>query len=478
MPDELESLFNDEEDDDLKRAERASPSYKEIRSCILPPPLNPLTQQRCWNPKQIEVIKAPATYVDFFGGVGSGKSIILVHDMLIKAAFNTHEEGMLAAPIAKNITGNLYPYVRQALRDFQEFNGLKLERRWWKTDKVLELINGFRVNFRTLSEPESLRGPSLSVCGIDEFAKASDICAIDEDELLDIVIGRMRGGPNTRWMRCLLANTPCGLKGAAAHWVRKIRARDPDYKIISSASTENCALRASYLQGMASRYSDKFYQQEVLGLLIDMSDAYFSDVIHPVESFIDFAVRDNEPLDIGIDWGVVHPVAVFSQEWLSPDGPADVITSSISNRSTNDDLIEAIVERIARYGVKRIRLYPDPADAEAIRDLKRQMNGKCGHLDWEIHYTRKFTNRSFSFSIQKLHDRFRTKDGHRRIYFRKGLPTEPTKADPMPVAWCFQNYRIDPNTGKAPAKSLHKHHVDATRYIHINKYFKGSADEE
>ena len=27
-------------------------------------------------------------------------------------------------------------------------------------------------------------------------------------------------------------------------------------------------------------------------------------------SFIDFGVKDNEALDIGIDWGVVHPVAV------------------------------------------------------------------------------------------------------------------------------------------------------------------------
>jgi hypothetical protein len=35
-----------------------------------------------------------------------------------------------------------------------------------------------------------------------------------------------------------------------------------------------------------------------------------------------------------------------------------------------------------------------------------------------------------------------------------------------------------PDTGKAPAKSPHKHLVDATRYIHINKYFKGSADED
>jgi len=470
----MEQLFTDEEAELLEK-ECPTTSLVDVRTAIIPPPMNPRTGIRAMHRYQADFIRDHTLNKLFLGGVGSGKTFTGCIDAIVLSAYNPQSTILVGAPVTRNLRDNIYTILRQLLDDFYAINGFRLERRWYKTEGRVEFINGASWVFLTYTDPEKLRGVNAAASWFDEISSCQDVTGVDEDELLDLLLQRMRGGQHSKWIQSIFTTTPKGLRGAVLRFVSRIRDGDPE---------------SGYEALLKSTYSDLFYQQEAKAKIVDLSGSYFGDVLSVKTHWIGYGTdnyTDRErPIDIGIDWGALHPVAVMMQNFTSEHGNADIIIGSIQDAVSNDDLVVKIVAWLRRHGVRRAHFYPDPADDTAIRRLKHRLRKAAkGDATWhlnytddDVHSTTKAKYRGFHATLRMLHDRFRRADGTQRLYFARHIRTVARNRSDHGVGLCFLSYEVDVGSGKAPHKSPFKHMVDATRYIIIHKYLVGADDRE
>jgi hypothetical protein len=471
--DTVPDLFSE---DASRRLQKNAQPIRRIRGRLLPP-YNRFTGTRDFTQPQRQLIASHKRGSLYCGGIGAGKTVAGAYAMLVPALTSEHETSMVAAPIGAQLSSNIYPLVRQILREFREFNGYQLERRWNMTDKYLELINGHRILFRTMSAPDSLRGPSLTSWWGDEISSVEDITGVSEERVLDIVLGRMRGGAHSSRIREIWTTTPKGDQGVVSYYLRELQNKSPHMELIRASTLTNPALPIEYIEALKRKYSERMWKQEVLGEVLDFSGAYFGDVVDRQGSFVKFALDRTAPVHICIDWGDRYPVAVFVQELASDDGIQHCVFAC-TEAVGNAELIDKCFAMLARWGVHQAEWYPDPADPGALNLLRRKISLNAKTIlcpNGGPIYTRSKSRTGFSHTLRGLHDLFLTADGRRRIVLAAGCPTD-NENDRFPIAYSLLHYELA--TGGRPRPSdRERHKVDALRYYAINRLLSPETDD-
>ena len=144
-------------------------------------------------PRQMRFVQDTSTYVAAIGGIGSGKTFVGAAKVISR--LQRRELGIVCAPTYKMLRDATQRTLFGMLRDLGipfEFN---------KGDNHLVIPStGHEIIFRSLDDPDNVRGPNAAYLWIDEAAYISA-------EAWRVVRGRVRiGDRQQRW----ITTTPKG----------------------------------------------------------------------------------------------------------------------------------------------------------------------------------------------------------------------------------------------------------------------------
>lgn len=280
--------------------------------------------------KQIEFHTSSTEVFGFIGGLGSGKSASGCAEAIRQAIDQPGSTGIVAAPTYKQLSASTKELF------FKILHPLAIHR-YDRVDEKLVLTNGSIIFFRSTEDPEPIRGVNAAWVFLDEGSTTTQ-------QAWDILIGRVRQ-PGFRH-RAFLTTTPKGL-----NWVYDYFAspkKKDGYSYVSATSMDNPHNTPDYFRRMKATFSDRDYQQEVLGEFVG-----FDGLVYP-EFTKDLHVKprptDKKPLEViyGHDFGFGHPNAIIAIHRYSTH--LHVVGEHIESNLALDDLIEATRNMEAIHG--------------------------------------------------------------------------------------------------------------------------------
>jgi phage terminase large subunit len=161
--------------------------------------------------------------------------------------------------------------------------------------------NGSEIIFRTMENPERLRGPNLAWFVLDELTYT-------REEAWTRLLGRLRHPQARRLCGCAVW-TPKGYD-----WVyhRFLEQHGPDYRLIEATPKENVHLPPDFYDRLKDSYAELFYRQEVLGEYLDIfgGNVYYAFSGENVEPG---KYNPNLPLSWALDLNVDPMCSVICQ---------------------------------------------------------------------------------------------------------------------------------------------------------------------
>lgn len=236
----------------------------------------------------------------YSGPIGSGKSHALAYEALLLSRLNPGLLGLIGAPT--------FPMLEAATQRtlFEVLATEGIEYVFHKQNNRLRFpSNGSEIIFRSLDNPERLRGPNLAWFAVDELTYA-------REEAWTRLLGRLRHPQARRLCGCGVW-TPKGYD-----WVyqRFVAEPSPDCRLIQASPKENSHLPQDFYDRLKDSYTDLFYRQEVLGEYIDIfgGKAYYAFSEDNIERQ---TYNPNLPLCWALDFNVDRMCSVICQiqEW-------------------------------------------------------------------------------------------------------------------------------------------------------------------
>jgi hypothetical protein len=189
------------------------------------------------------------------GPLGSGKSYALVYEALFLTYLNAGCPGLIGAPT--------YPMLRDATQ-ITFFSVLELEEiphHFLKSEnRVYFPETGSSILFRSMDDPERLRGTNLAWFGIDELTYCNPA-------IWTRLQGRLRH-PKAERLEGFGVWTPKGFDWVYDLFIKK---KDKDYRAYFAVPKENRYLPADFYEILGRTYDARFFEQEALGKYLDVT---------------------------------------------------------------------------------------------------------------------------------------------------------------------------------------------------------------
>ncbi len=197
--------------------------------------------------------------------MGSGKSLALVYEAIRLSITNPGRLGLIGAPtyaMLRDVTQRAF---------FEELDAAGIPFRFLKQENrmILEDMDS-EIIFRSLDNPERLRGTNLAWFGIDEMTYC------EEDAFLRLQ-ARLRDG-EAKELCGFGVWTPNGFDWVYKRFIEPAR-KDLNYTAILARPGENKAVADTGMyEQLKGSYDERFYRQEVLGeyLSITAGVAYYA----------------------------------------------------------------------------------------------------------------------------------------------------------------------------------------------------------
>lgn len=340
----------------------------------------------------------------FSGGVGSGKSLILCCEAIYLASENKGRTGLVGAPTY----GMLRDATTAMFMEVCEKAGVDVEFNHSQMTATLPLVQG-KILFRSLDNPERLRGSNLAWFGVDELSYCS------EDAWMRLE-ARLRD-PLAKKMEGFGVWTPKGFD-----WVYRRFRGDPikGYGLVEAKPFENRHLLKTtpdYYERLKASYDPLFYKQEVLGEYLDTQVGRVYHGFDRNESLERIDVGSDEELLWSLDFNI-NPMS--SVVGVRRDDTVYIVDEIVLRTSSTPEVCE---EFVRRYGNRRaeVRIYGDASG--------RQRRSTSGYSDYQV--MRKFFERrrrpAVRFVTAKanppvrdrvnlVNGRLRAADGERRLF--------------------------------------------------------------
>ena len=173
----------------------------------------------------------------YSGPIGSGKSHALAYEALFLCHYNPGLLGLIGSPTYTMLADS----TQRALFEVLATEGIPYT--FYKQDNRLKILsNGSEIIFRSLDNPERLRGPNLAWFGVDELTYASE-------DAWTRLLGRLRH-PEAKRLCGFAVWTPKGYD-----WVYRqfVEANDPDYILVKASPKENTHLPKDFYDRLRGR---------------------------------------------------------------------------------------------------------------------------------------------------------------------------------------------------------------------------------
>lgn len=212
-----------------------------------------------------------------------------------------------------------------------------------KTENKITLWGDTEILFRSMENPDRIRGPNLSAAWIDEGGQVPD------REPFDIILGRVRDPIAAE--RCIfITTTPKGL-----NWLYDVVIEEQDQnkvKLYTAATADNKALPDDYASNLLTIYDTKMAKQETEGRFINIYTGMMYDKFARSRNVVERIEYDpNQPLHLTCDFNVAPMCWNIIQQW----NDADYIIDEIHIDSTNTQ--QTIDEFVKRYREQKATIY-------------------------------------------------------------------------------------------------------------------------
>lgn len=197
----------------------------------------------------------PAFHFAFVGGIGSGKTRCGAEKFGDIAFRNRGCMGGIFAPTYRMLEDS----TKRVFLDVITKKGIAYKYR--PSDNSVLLFGDTKIIFRSMDDPEHIRGPELGEAWIDEGGQMSTRKAVDR------IAGRVRDPAASE--QCVLhTTTPFGF-----NWFHDVVVEESEINrsIVYHAKTEqNIALSPEYVERLNDLYDERFAKQELCGEFVDV----------------------------------------------------------------------------------------------------------------------------------------------------------------------------------------------------------------
>lgn len=331
----------------------------------------PLPRQREFLQKVLDP-KGPQ-FVAYYGGFGSGKTVVLCTAILTQAVMYGGEY-----LIGRHFMPELRRTTMKAFLDMCP-KELILEVRVADAEVHLRSQNGKAiVYFLGLEEPGKIDSMNLSGFAIDEASQTT------EEAFLRLQ-GRLR---NTKGFRKgLLVGNPKGKDHVYRYFVSKtaVQANElqtveqarADYHMIVAPTRENKHLDPMYVQRMLSTYSPERIKRDVDGSFDSFEGMIYNEFDRTIHVVQPYEIPDSWTRIIGQDHGFTNAAAsVFGA--VDEDGNIVIYDELYLNETLIEDISKKIGQKIGRDKISGI--YIDPSTK-----AKRNQAGGVAYSDFSIY---------------------------------------------------------------------------------------------
>jgi hypothetical protein len=258
---------------------------------------------------QREFVSNPHRASAYIGGLGSGKTFAgIARGMQFAQQPKAPDtvwgpRGCIAAinyPVLKDV-------VLPQFLDMVEGTGLLQEFK--KSENKAVLSNNAEILFRSLDRPNWMRGLELSWFFIDEGRHLNT-------EAWNVLYGRLRqrGYKHAGWV----CSTPNGFDWMweKFHPDSPHRLRDSEW--YGAPTFENRHLPQEYIESLEASYSGRFYEQEVLGHFVGLTEGAVFFEWEPKTALTDVPYRPDLPLYSEWDFGMgdLNVVIFFQLDYV------------------------------------------------------------------------------------------------------------------------------------------------------------------
>lgn len=301
-------------------------------------------------PRQMRFVQDERRFPGYVGGIGSGKSFAGGAKAL--ARFDKPGLGGVFAPS--------YPMLRDATQRtlFMLLDDLRIPYEHHKGENRLTITSsGHEVIFRSLDNPDSVRGPNLEWAWIDEASLVTK-------EASNIVNGRVRVGSRPQVWKTF---TPKGRNWCWEEYERDATGdeSDPMHPLYRVKTTENPELPDDFAHTLG--YTGRFAEQELGGEFVA-----FEGVVYPMFSraqHVQARETDGWATALSVDVGTRNPTAILTGRKAS-DGRRHISQEVYRRGMSSDEIIDAIAT--AADATKPEVIFLDPSANDYILSLERK----------------------------------------------------------------------------------------------------------
>jgi hypothetical protein len=393
----------------------------------------------------------------YIGGLGSGKTFAGIARGMQMAQQPKAEGTMFGA---RGLVAAInYPVLKDVvLPQFLDMvDGTGLLKEFRKAENKAVLTNGAEVLFRSLDRPNWMRGLELSWFFIDEGRHLST-------EAWNVLYGRLRqrGYKHAGWV----CSTPNGYDWMWSKFHPDSPDRLADSEWYGAPTHQNVYLPQEYIASLEASYSGRFYEQEVLGHFVGLTEGAVFFEWDPKSGIAEVPYRPDLPLYSEWDFGMgdLNVVIFFQVDYvpkLLPDGTkASVpvkrcIGALEGNNRTSGEWSEVFFEYAERmFDSLPVQNFGDPAGRQ-----RNQVTGTSVIDDLAAHgiIITPAPKRPVDYSVRLLNNMMA--DGR--------VVVDRDNCGRLAAAISSYKWQLDANGNKTSNTPVHdwtSHYCDAFRY--------------
>lgn len=395
-------------------------------------------------PKQHEFLSSDAHFAAFVAGIGSGKTTTGTHRG-VRAAFGqigsesipAPNTGMVCAPTYDMINLIVVPSYYQVLGGTVEEGGLIAD--YNKSEKVMTLINGSKIVFRSTDNPERLRGPNLSWIHLDEAALMSE-------DVWKIVFGRIRADGKFGYI--WLTSTPAGRNWIYQKWVQDKR---DSYHLVKMHTFENIFLHPDFIQELALEYDGDYAKQELGGAFVGFKGLIYPE-FNPDRHLFHGEIDTSRYAYFvaGVDWGFASP-GVILVGGVDADGRIDIVHEDYTKRREIDDWASVAYQLHEAYNIQTF--YCDPSKPDYIAKF---VEAGCNAIG---------ADNTVESGIQDVRRMITRRDAEKKPYLRLHNVTPWTQTEFTQYQWLTRNVQGVGEVNLDVPRKAKDHTMDSLRYL-------------
>ena len=274
----------------------------------------------------IKLHKSKAREVLILAPRKAGKTYSIIYDIIVNAWNN--ESGfpiLVCAPDYKQL-GQIIEYpIVNILRDKD------LLKNHSKQLHIVTLRNGNEILFRSLDNPDSVRGLTCRRVYIDEVAFCPEGCL---EVILPTLATHNPLEPNQNTL--VMATTPDGIGSwYYEKFYSQIEQSPEDREYIKYTRQNNPFVPESYIDSMRNTMDPLMAQQELGGEWINIHQNTVYHAFSEENIIDDYTINTAEPIYVGVDYNIDINAHIFMQ-WDKYNNHIIVFDESVGQRTTQD----------------------------------------------------------------------------------------------------------------------------------------------